>query len=125
MGETEILDAIKEVKDDIKTYRNEARQDNKEIWSEINYLKKCKAESDLTAEKRNGRLHVLEQNSKRTEKRNEKIEEHLGNDIIHFNKAKATETAGSYIARKKLYYALMGLITVFLTLLTAWLQSQI
>ena len=125
MGETEILEAIKEVKEDIRTYRNEARQDNKDIWNEINYLKKCKEEAALVAEKRNGRLHVLEQNSKRTEKTNGKIEKHLNDDVIHFNKEKATETAGSYIARKRLYYALMGLITVFLTLLTAWLQSRI
>lgn len=125
MGEAEILDAIKEVKEDIRTYRNEARQDNKDIWTEINWIKKCQAESDLTAEKRNGRLHVLEQNSKRSERRNEKVDAHLGNEVIHFNKSKAAETAGSYIARKKLYYALMGLITVLLTLLTGYLSSII
>lgn len=132
MGETEILGAIKEVKedikvvtDDIRTYRNEARQDNREIWTEINYIKNCQSKSDLTAEKRNGRLRVLEQTSKRSEKRNEKVDAHLGNEVIHFNKSKAAETVGSYIARKKLYYALMGLITVLLTLLTGYLSSII
>ena len=125
MGEIEILDAIKEVRADIKTYRTEARQDNKDIWLEINYIKKCQSESELTAEKRNGRLHVLEQSSKRAEKTNGKIEKHLNNDVIHFNREKAMETSGTYLARKKLYFALLGLLTVILTLLTAYLQSLI
>ena len=124
VGNNEVLLAINDLRDDIRSFRKEAREDNKEIWSEINIMRRCQTDLKLAAEKHNGRIHILEEDKRQSIGKNKKIEKHLENEEIHFNKEKALQTNTGYLAKKRLFYAAMGFITILLTLLTGYLQAR-
>ena len=120
---TSLKSSIDDVKSQVAEARQEAREDNKEIWEEINEGKKEAKDLELKVEKMNGRVHSLEETKEETKARNEQIQNHISWKDGHFDKTKAATTRKEYLAKKELLLAVVGLITVTVSALTAWVAN--
>ena len=122
-----VLDAIKsgqdELHDEIRELRKEAREDNKEIWGEINEIRKCQTKLKVQDEKKNGRLRILEEGRKMDLNRNQRVDEHLTKPGIHFDEELREETKAEYLAKKKFLAAILLLLATAASALTAWIAN--
>ena len=110
--------------------RDKAIQQREEkMWEAIEEERKCVSKTKLKVERNNGRLNNIEEDKRRAEERNKKVDEHLGNDIIHFNKEKAEQTNLGYLAKKKVLLIFVTALSILVTTATgiavAWMNGLI
>ena len=110
----------------IEGLRSDVREDQKQIWRQVDKNKDCTNQTKLKVEKLNGKHEVLKTEIKHIKLSSNKMDEHVDNPEIHFDKDKAATTSLGYLAKKKIliiFLTALGVIVSGIT--TAWLNGSI
>lgn len=106
--------------------RDKATKDREEkMWSAIEDGKKCATKTKLKLERQNGKLHIHNAEIEQLKVCATDIENHLVNDMIHFNKDKAKETSLAYITKKKMLAILITTLSAIATAITAYITIKL
>lgn len=111
-------------------YRDKAIQEREEkLWEAVEEQRKCSTKVKINVERQNGRLHVLEEDKRKKEEIIKKLDKHIDDDVVHFNKEKADETKLGYLAKKKvllIFVTALGILVSAATgLAVAWMNGLI
>jgi hypothetical protein len=123
--------SAKDVYEAINGLRGEVKEDQKVVWDELKDLRarddevaKCVQMNKLELEKHNGRLHTHAAHIKNVKLTADKIDKHVENKEVHFDKELAKTTKLGYIAKKKFLAAVLTLMTLIVTLVTTWMMNK-
>jgi chromosome segregation ATPase len=109
--------------DSIDQKLEEGAETMKEICAETRELKKRDDDVVKWLERHNNRLHTQETEMKNVRISAKKIDSHVDNKDIHFDKQLASTTKFAYLMKKKFLAAILGLFTVIITLVTTYLLT--
>lgn len=117
---TKVLDAIEGLRSDV-------REDQEQIWRKVDKTTDCANKTKLKVAKLKGEHDVLDNEVKHIVKSTDKMDEHVGNEEVHFDKEKAKTTTVGYLAKKKILLILLTALGVLVSAATgmvvAWMQN--